>query len=42
MVDLSDRLNIANTRLANARAAEIEKRIEETYGEKLKNLNEEI
>ena len=42
MVDLSDRLNIANTRLANARAAEIEKRIEETYSEKLKNLNEEI
>ena len=42
MVDLSDRLNIANTRLANARAIEIEKRVEETYGEKFKNLNEEI
>ncbi len=39
MVDLSDRLNIANTRLANARATEIEKRVEETYGENFKNLN---
>lgn len=42
MVDLSDRLNIANTRLANARATEIEKRIEETYGENFKHLNKEI
>ena len=42
MVDLSDRLNIANTRLANARATEIEKRIQKTYGENFKNLNEEI
>ena len=39
MVDLSDRLNIAKTRLANAQATEIEKRIEETYGENSKNLN---
>lgn len=39
MVDLSDRLNIAKTRLANAQATEIEKRIKETYGENSKNLN---
>lgn len=42
MVDLSDRLNIANTRLANARATEIEKRIQKTYGENFKHLNKEI
>lgn len=39
MVDLSDRLNIANTRLANARAKEIEKRIEKTYDKNFENLN---
>ena len=39
MVDLSDRLNIANTRLANARADEIEKRVQETYDKKIQNLD---
>jgi len=31
-IDLKDRMQIANTRLTNARATEIEKRIAKVYG----------